>query len=260
MRTPSRTRAPTRPAPPARSRRFPPAKTRASLQKLAYPWLWLRLTRAERAAGLVGLVIGIALAYLYSQYLQGADAAPDSVYGLSFAVGGTLLLILVGASYTLRKRWHPGWPGRLHTFLAWHIVGGLLGLLLLWMHAAGSFDQPSGAYAFYGVLGIVASGLVGRAIDYICPRLAAQAALGALNASGEDRLEDLAAAAATGPRRRLPALRRAARAVERALTREQRWLRLIRLWRAAHILICLVAASLVVWHLIFALNWLLNGY
>ncbi|HEU5370700.1 MAG TPA: hypothetical protein VFU69_19660 [Ktedonobacterales bacterium] len=257
MRTTSRTHAPT---PPARSRRFPQAHPRARLQKLAYPWLWLRLTRAERAAGLSGLVIGIALAYLYSQYLQGADAAPDSVYGLSFAVGGTLLLILVGAGYTLRKRWHPGWPGRLHTFLAWHMVGGLLGLLLLWMHAMGSFDQPSGAYAFYGVLGIVASGIAGRVIDYICPRLAARAALGALNANGEDRLEDLAAAAVTSPRRRLPALRREARAVQHALRREQHWLLLIRLWRAAHILICLVAASFIVWHLIFALNWLLNGY
>lgn len=260
MRTTSRTRPPARSEPSARSQRPLQANPRRSLQKRAYPWLWLRLSNAQRAAGLVGLLTGSALAYLYSQYLQGADAAPDSVYGLSFAVGGTLLLILVGAGYTLRKRWHPRWPGRLHTFLAWHIVGGLLGLLLLWMHAAGSFDQPSGAYAFYGVLGIVISGIVGRVIDYICPRLAARAALGALNANGEDRLEDLAAAAESSPGRRLPSLRREARTVQRALRREQRWLQIIRLWRAVHILICLVAAGFVVWHLIFALNWLLNGY
>lgn len=127
------------------------------------------------------------------------------------------------------------------------------------MHAAGSFDQPSGTYAFYGLLGIIGSGLVGRVIDYLCLRLAARAALGALNANGEDRLEALSSAFETSPRRHLPSLRREACTLERALRREQRWLRLIRLWRTVHILISLVAASLLVWHLIFALNWLLSG-
>lgn len=235
------------------------AVARVSPRKLAYPWLWLRLSKAERAAGLVGLVTGGVLVYLYRQYLQGTDVAPDSVVGLGFAVAGTLLLILVGAGYTLRKRWQTDWPGRLHTFLAWHVVGGLLGLLLIWMHTAGNFGQPSGTYAFYGLLGIVISGIVGRIIDYICPRIVASAALSTLTANGEDRLEAVTTAVASSRRRHLPALKREARALQRPLRREQYVLALIRLWRVVHILISLVAASLLVWHLIFALNWLLSG-
>jgi hypothetical protein len=256
-----------------------------SQQRQCYPWLRLHVSGAQRAAGLMALVTGIALAFLYSRYLQGNDAAPDSVSGLGFAVAGTLLLLLVGAGYTLRKRWGGSraararvrktgfrrrlfpqgarWPGLLHTFLAWHAAGGFLGLLLIWMHTAGNFGQPSGTYAFFGLLGIVASGLTGRLLDYVCPRLAALAALQALNARGEDRLEALTHRFERVQPRRAQAMQAArseANAIQAAVRRERFFLRLIRLWRFAHIFISLVAVALVLWHLLFALNWLLMGY
>ena len=126
-----------------------------------------------------------------TSYLRTTDVAPDSVYGYGFAIAGTTLLTLVGVGYALRKRLGRRWPGRLHTFLAWHMVGGLLGLLLILMHAAGNFNLRSGTYALYGLIGVVISGIIGRVLDRFSPRLAANAALQVLSASGEDRLDDL---------------------------------------------------------------------
>lgn len=112
------------------------------------------------------------------------------MYGYGFAIAGTSLLLLVGIGYALRKRLgHKA--GRLHTFLAWHMVGGLLGLALIFMHAAGNFNPRTGTYALYGLIGVVISGIIGRVIDRLSPRRAAKAALRALSASGEERLDDL---------------------------------------------------------------------
>jgi hypothetical protein len=113
------------------------------------------------------------------------------MYGYGFATAGTVLLLLVGAGYALRKRLGRRWPGRLHTFLAWHMAGGLLGLVLILMHSAGNFNPRSGTYALYGLIGVVISGLIGRVLDRFSPRLAAKAALLALSARGEERLDDL---------------------------------------------------------------------
>jgi hypothetical protein len=126
---------------------------------------------------LAALVAGAGLIGLYALYRQSSDVAPDSIAGYAFAGSGTLLLLLTGAGYALRKRAGRYWPGRLNTILAWHVVTGLLGLMLILMHAAGNFNPRSGTYALYGLIGVVASGIVGRILDRVCPRLAAGAAL-----------------------------------------------------------------------------------
>ncbi len=156
-----------------------------------YPWLSLRLSRAQWVAAWCAAATGGGLAYLYTLYLRTRDVSPDSIYGYGFAIAGTALLLLVGALYPLRKRLGRRWPGRLHTFLAWHMAGGLLGLTLILMHSAGNFNPRSGTYALYGLIGIVVSGVIGRALDRFAPRLAAKAALQALSANGEERLDDL---------------------------------------------------------------------
>ncbi len=151
----------------------------------------LRLSGAQWAATWVAVLAGVGLAYLYVMYLQSNDVSPDSIYGYGFAIAGTVLLLLVGLGYVLRKRVSKRGPGRLHTFLAWHMVGGLLGLVLILMHAAGNFNPRTGTYALYGLIGVVISGVIGRALDRLSPRQAAKAALQALSASGEERLDDL---------------------------------------------------------------------
>ncbi|HEY7354944.1 MAG TPA: hypothetical protein VH590_00715 [Ktedonobacterales bacterium] len=153
--------------------------------------LSLRLSRAQWAALWTATLAGIGLAYLYTAYLRSKDVSPDSIYGYGFAITGTTLLLLVGVVYPLRKRLGRRKPGRVHAFLAWHMVGGLLGLALIFMHAVGNFNPRSGTYALYGLIGVVISGVIGRVLDRFSPRLAARAALEALSANGEDRLDDL---------------------------------------------------------------------
>ena len=160
-------------------------------KRLGYPWLTLRLSRAQWTAVVLSTATGVGLAYLYTLYLRSKDVAPDSIYGYGFAIIGTALLVLVGAGYALRKRLGRRWAGRLHTYLAWHMAGGLLGLVLILMHATGNFNPRSGTYALYGLIGVVISGVIGRVLDRLSPRLAAKAALQALSANGEERLDDL---------------------------------------------------------------------
>jgi hypothetical protein len=161
---------------------------RAAL-KSGYPWVGGYASSAQHAAALAGLTIGAALALLYARYLRGDDVAPDSIYGLGFAIAGTALLLLVGIGFVLRKRLRHHWSGRLHTALAWHMVGGLLGLALIFMHAAGNFNPRSGTYALYGLMAVVVSGVVGRVLDRVCPRMAAASALATLGTDGEERIE-----------------------------------------------------------------------
>ncbi len=157
-----------------------------------YSLLGWRLSRAQRVAALITLLAGGGLAYLYYVwYLHSDDVSPDSVYGYGFAIAGTVLLLLVGIGYVMRKRWRRQWSRRLHTMLAWHMVGAVLGLVLILMHASGNFNPRSGTYALYGLFALIVSGIIGRVLDRLCPLLAARAALQVLTTSGEERLDDL---------------------------------------------------------------------
>lgn len=161
---------------------------------LRYPWLGGGLSRAQRVATLLAFLMGGGLLYGYVAYLRSGDVSPDSFYGYIFAIAGTLLLLLVGIGYTLRKRLRRNWSGLLHTALSWHIMGGLLAMLLILMHAVGNFHPRTGTYALYSLIALVVSGLIGRLFDRVSPRLAAKAALRTLTADGEERLETLVGA------------------------------------------------------------------
>lgn len=149
---------------------------------------WLR---RQGATALFSLLVGGGLAYGYLAYLRSDDVSPDSVSGYGFAIAGTLLLALVGVGYVLRKRLRRNWSGLLHTALTWHVVGGVFGLALILMHATGNFHPRTGTYALYGLIALVVSGLIGRLLDRVAPRFAAQAALATLTSGGEERLDAL---------------------------------------------------------------------
>jgi hypothetical protein len=156
-------------------------------------------SRSQWAAALVGLALGGALAYGYVTYLRQGDVSPDSRTGYIFAILGTLLLVIVGAGYALRKRLWRGRVGLLHTALSWHVVGGILALALIFAHSAGNFHPRTGSYALYSLIALVVSGIIGKQLDKIAPRLAARAALKTLTADGEERLDALVS---TLPRKR----------------------------------------------------------
>ncbi|WIG61114.1 MAG: hypothetical protein OJF49_003862 [Ktedonobacterales bacterium] len=291
-----------------------------------YPMLGSHGSRAQWLARLTALGIGICLIYPLYLYLHSDDIAPDSAWGYGFAICGTALLILVGVSYSVRKRLNRHAPIRLHTMLAWHAVGGVVGVLLIVLHSAGNFNARSGTYALYGLLAVALSGIIGRLIDRLCPRLATAAAAQAMTEAGEDRLYALeqkleAAQQLQHARRRarrprkanmpwdlayhtldpendaIPGLlthetmsgtgfvpTRAWRYVgshtaqllphqrpfadylhqqttltRAAMGREQFYLHMVRVWRRVHVLLCVAALGLLIWHLTYAAMLLLDA-
>jgi len=126
--------------------------------------------------------------------MRSGDVAPDSLYGYIFAIAATVLLVLVGVGYTLRKRLRRRRFGLLHTALSWHVVGGVLGLALILAHAAGNFHPRTGTYALCSLIALVITGVIGRQLDRIAPRIAARYALKTLTSDGEERLDTLVSA------------------------------------------------------------------
>ena len=161
-------------------------------------------SRSQKLSASVGLLLGGGLAYVYACYLRGGDVSPDSRYGYAFAIAGTVLLALVGIGYTLRKRLRRMRFGLLHVALSWHILGGLLALALILMHAVGNFHPRTGTYALTSLIALVVSGIIGKQLDRVAPRLAAQTALHTVTKEGEERLDELVSVLDTKQRQTRP--------------------------------------------------------
>ncbi|HEY0755810.1 MAG TPA: hypothetical protein VGD98_17760 [Ktedonobacteraceae bacterium] len=158
-----------------------------------YSWLY-------RASALHGgwrvfvtfMVISLGAGFFawYSSF--SSDAAPDSLVGLIYAGIGTLFLLLAATLFSLRRRSHRHRSvGGLRASLGWHMCCALMGLAFLAMHSFGEFNPRTGTYALYGMVALVISGLVGRLLDRLMPRLIAGEAHQALTAQGEDRIETI---------------------------------------------------------------------
>lgn len=157
-----------------------------------YPWLFF-YARRSWVTGLIVTLFMIGLAgVFYIWYSQsGNDTAPDSIVGLSYATAGTIFLILALVLYSLRRRLRKRAIGKLHASLNWHMFFAITGLILLLMHSFGNFDPVSGTYAFYGMIALTLSGLVGRVLDRLMPRIIASEVSKVLTVQGEDRITSI---------------------------------------------------------------------
>ena len=157
-----------------------------------YPLFTWNMSQAKATSLLtVALTIGIGGA-LYVWYSRtGGDPFPDSTVGLGYATTGTLCLILAAALYSLRRRARRRGIGQLNAALQWHIAFAITGLALLFMHSFGHFNPRSGTYALYGMIALVLSGVIGKILDALLPRLIAQEAQKALTAQDDDRISTI---------------------------------------------------------------------
>ncbi len=138
------------------------------------------------------LVILLAVAVFIWYTHVSSDAAPDSVLGYAYAIIGTVLLLMAALLYSLRRRSHRQRTiGGLRSALGWHMCFALLGLVFLSLHSFGEFNPRTGTYALYGMIAMVISGLIGRLLDRIIPRLIASEVHQVLTAQGEDRIETI---------------------------------------------------------------------
>ncbi len=168
--------------------RFKPVQGEAG-----YSWLYRAPVRNGVLRVMVTLfVIGLAAGFFVWYIRTGNDASPDSPVGLGYAGAGTLLLLLAMTLYSVRRRSHRTRAlGGLRGALGWHMCLGLMGLALICIHSFGELNLRTGTYTLYGMIALVISGLVGRAMDRLIPRLTASAVDRSLTAQGDDRIDTI---------------------------------------------------------------------
>jgi hypothetical protein len=158
-----------------------------------YPWTFLNLTSSWVKTTLGTLAItGASILFLIIYTHFSSDLTPDSLAGYLYAIVGTILMLLAALSYTIHRKSQRRRVGSLNNALNWHICFGLSALIVLFLHSFGNFNPRTGTYALYGMIALVISGIVGRAIDRIAPRLITREARTALTEVGDDRLEQIA--------------------------------------------------------------------
>ncbi|HLJ34290.1 MAG TPA: hypothetical protein VKU38_11585 [Ktedonobacteraceae bacterium] len=154
-----------------------------------YSWLYWNLTRSWSAGLFVTLIVVAAGGAFYLWYDHpGNDTTPDGTAGLVYAFIGTGFFILAAILYSVRRRSHKRSTGQLNAALNWHVFLALTGLALLFMHAFGHFAAISGTYALFGLIVLSISGVIGRMLDRIMPRLIAKEVDKALTVQGDDRV------------------------------------------------------------------------
>ena len=161
--------------------------------EIGYSWLFIAGGNAWFKRFLViflGSVVGVAFYVWYNQHSN--DVSPDSIAGYSYAIIGTLFLLIAAFLYTLKRRSHKKRTvGQLHASLNWHICFGVLGLVFLSLHSFGNFNPRTGTYALYAMIALAISGFIGRFLDRLVPRLITGEAHKTLTVMGEDRIETI---------------------------------------------------------------------
>jgi hypothetical protein len=158
-----------------------------------YSWLY-RASVLNGGTRVLFTILVISLAAgLFAWYTRSEnDPAPDSLFGLIYAIIGSLLLLFAATLYTLRKRSHRRRVvGGLRASLGWHICFAIIGLAFLGMHSFGELNPRTGTYALYGMVALVISGLIGRMLDRLMPRLIAGEVHQVLTEEGDDRIETI---------------------------------------------------------------------
>lgn len=231
-----------------------------------YPWLFFYITRTWLRSLCVTCIVVAITGGFYLWYSQfGNDIAPDSTIGLIFASAGTLCFILAAILYMRHRRSQRRKAGQLNPSLHWHIFLAIMSLALILMHSFGNFNARTGTYALYGLVALTVSGLVGRLIDRIMPRLLASEVANTLilQETWEQKWDSFQYQGASYGWNKPPAWRpniqseqAIAQQAERSAQNEQFYRSVIRYWRLFHIALALLAVGLIVWHLVFVVQLL----
>lgn len=112
-----------------------------------------------------GLAMAARPLHHFHNYLR-----PSGPVGLSMGIAGTCLMV-VSLLYLLRKR-YPSWNrlGPLRAWMGFHIFTGLMGPALIVFHAAFIPSSALGMIAFFAMLIVVSTGLIGRYLYAYVPR------------------------------------------------------------------------------------------
>lgn len=159
---------------------------------VGYPWLFFHPTNQWKVVLCVSslILVGSVGFFLWCISVSN-DTGGDSFAGLVFAIASTVFMFLAAVSFSLRRRARQRSVGQLNAFLNWHICFGIIALVMVFLHAFGNYNPRTGTYALYGMIALVISGFIGRALDRVMPRLISLQVRRALTAQGEDRVEQI---------------------------------------------------------------------
>ena len=152
-------------------RHMPPPSDAA--RKRRHRW-WIMLGIAAGAAATIALCV-----YGLTYYILPADARllsprhavlkPSGRIGNALGIVGGVLLLLMYL-YPLRKKWK--WlsrQGKTKNWLDYHILMGLVGPVLITFHSSFKLSGVAG-FAYWSMIAVVASGIVGRYLYGRIPR------------------------------------------------------------------------------------------
>lgn len=159
-----------------------------------YPWFSFDPSNRWKLTLLVSLLIlAVSIGFFVWGTHVSNDMGGDSFVGLVFAIASTVFMMMAAIAFSLRRRTrkHQRAIGELNSVLNWHVCFGVISLVMVFLHAFGNLNPRTGTYALYGMIALVISGVIGRILDRIMPRLIAQEVSKALTTQGEDRIESL---------------------------------------------------------------------
>ncbi len=243
----------------------------SELRERGYSWLSFHPSQQWKYSLAVTVAILVASIAFFAWCAHVSDdMGGDSFVGLVFAVGCTVFLFLAAVSFSLHRRAKKRTVGGLNAVLNWHMCFGTISLVMVFLHAFGNYNPRTGTYALYGMIALVISGIIGRILDRLMPRMITQEAVRTLTAQGNDRIENIsqqlqsAVVYNTYDRRGgfpysdelmlgTNAYTSAIQDVQQAFMREQFYRRVIRYWRVFHIILAVVTVGLTLWHIEYAL-------
>jgi len=114
---------------------------------------------------IVLLVLGCGLAIALPVYFSLYPYSPKSFYALLLGIVGSVMMVVGALFYALRKRikWLRN-TGKMSFWLEAHITLCMIGPLLVVYHTGFMVKSTNAAIAFYAMLIVVASGVIGRYI------------------------------------------------------------------------------------------------
>ena len=157
-----------------------------------YPWIFWDMGRPWTRTWLTALliiVISILVFIVYGHFSK--DISPDSPAGYTYAIVGTVFMLLATFSYSRTRRSRQRKIGQLNQSLNWHICFGVIAIVTLCLHSFGNLNPRTGTYALYGFIALIISGFIGRMIDRIAPRQVTKQVRKALTEYGDDRMETI---------------------------------------------------------------------
>ena len=237
-------------------------------EKVSYPWLFFHLRRTFVLGFLTTCLVGGGAFLLFLWYVRtGHKAEARSPFGVWYGILGTGFLAASAIGFSVRRRQRPRRVGSLNGVLLWHIFLAFMGILILAMHSFGHLQQVSGTAALLSLLVLCLSGVVGKVLDHVIPRLLAKEVARALTSQGEDlstaaeRLINMEQAETPSTQRmKLPmnVLQYAVQGSAQALQREQQYRAILRYWRIIHIALAAITISTTCWHILHAIQVLLG--